>query len=153
MDFADVKELVELMKRSDLSELEIEKEGMRVRILRGHSGQVTSSTHFIPPPSLPGPAAPSSAPAQLESSAPAAEEGVFIKSPMVGTFYRSPSPDSPSYVEPNSKVTEKTVVCIIEAMKVMNEIQAEMKGTILEVLVENGQAVEFGQPLYKIKPA
>lgn len=137
------------MKRSDLTELEIEKEGMRVRILRGHGGQITSSTHFIPPPSLP--ASPSPAPAQLENTP--TEEGVYIKSPMVGTFYRSPSPDSPSYVDVNAKFSEKTVVCIIEAMKVMNEIQAEMKGTIVEVLVENGQAVEFGQPLFKVQPA
>ncbi|MEJ1974487.1 MAG: acetyl-CoA carboxylase biotin carboxyl carrier protein [Lacunisphaera sp.] len=75
----------------------------------------------------------------------------YVKSPMVGTFYRSPSPENPSFVENGSKVEEKTVVCIIEAMKIMNEIQAETKGTVVEILVENGQPVEYGQRLFKIK--
>jgi acetyl-CoA carboxylase biotin carboxyl carrier protein len=75
----------------------------------------------------------------------------FVKSPMVGTFYRSPSPDSPSFVDAGAKVEDKTVVCIIEAMKIMNEIQAETKGTVVEVLVENGQPVEYGQRLFKLK--
>ena len=82
------------------------------------------------------------------------EPGIaYIKSPMVGTFYRSPSPESPPFVESDAKVAENTVVCIIEAMKIMNEIQAEAKGTILEILVENGQPVEYGQRLFKIKQA
>jgi acetyl-CoA carboxylase biotin carboxyl carrier protein len=75
----------------------------------------------------------------------------YVKSPMVGTFYRSPSPENPSFVEAGAKVEDKTVVCIIEAMKIMNEIQAETKGTVVEVLVENGQPVEYGQRLFKIK--
>ena len=82
------------------------------------------------------------------------EPGVaYIKAPMVGTFYRSPSPESPAFVEVNAKVEENSVICIIEAMKIMNEIQAEAKGTVLEVLVENGQPVEYGQRLFKIKQA
>jgi acetyl-CoA carboxylase biotin carboxyl carrier protein len=88
----------------------------------------------------------------MRPAAPTEEPGVgYIKSPMVGTFYRAPSPESPSFVEPNSKVTETSPVCIIEAMKIMNEIQAEVKGTILEVLIENGQPVEFGQRLFKVR--
>ena len=84
--------------------------------------------------------------------ADAEEVGVaYIKSPMVGTFYRSPSPESKPFVEPGTKVVENTVVCIIEAMKIMNEIQAEIKGTVIETLVENGQPVEYGQRLYKVK--
>ena len=78
---------------------------------------------------------------------------LFVKSPMVGTFYRSPSPENPSFVDVGSKVEEKAVVCIIEAMKIMNEIQAEVKGTVVEVLVENGQPVEYGQRLFKVKAA
>jgi acetyl-CoA carboxylase biotin carboxyl carrier protein len=101
-------------------------------------------------------AAPAAAPTTALDVAPAAvapdEPGVsYIKSPMVGTFYRSASPESPPFIEIGAKVEEKTVICIIEAMKIMNEIQAETKGSILEVLVENGQPVEYGQRLYKIK--
>ena len=143
------------MKRSDLTELEIEKEGMRVKISRGRAGQVNASTNFLPPEALPQSSAEETKqiPAPTSGGSAGADDGLYIKSPMVGTFYRSPSPDSAVYVDTDSKVTEKTVVCIIEAMKVMNEIQAEVKGTVLEVLVENGQPVEFGQPLFKIKPS
>ncbi len=88
----------------------------------------------------------------LVNTTPAEEPGVvYIKSPMVGTFYRSPSPESKSFVENGAKVTENMVVCIIEAMKIMNEIQAEVKGTVIEALVENGQPVEYGQRLFKLK--
>jgi len=91
------------------------------------------------------------APAAAAPSAPALPEGHVVKSPMVGTFYRSASPESKPFVEPGAKVAENTVVCIIEAMKIMNEIQAEVKGTVVEALVENGKPVEYGQRLYKIK--
>ncbi len=105
--------------------------------------------------SEPAPAAPAAAPAPLAIAAPVAagdEAGIiYIKSPMVGTFYRSGSPESKPYAEIGTKVVETSVVCIIEAMKIMNEIQAELKGTILEVLVENGQPVEYGQKLFKVK--
>jgi acetyl-CoA carboxylase biotin carboxyl carrier protein len=88
------------------------------------------------------------------ASAPVEEKGIeLIKSPMVGTFYRAPSPESPVFAEVGTKVTAESVVCIIEAMKVMNEIQSEISGTITEVLVENGDAIEFGQPLFKVKTA
>ncbi|MCH8540636.1 MAG: acetyl-CoA carboxylase biotin carboxyl carrier protein [Opitutales bacterium] len=153
MDIKEVKELVDLMKRSDLTELEIEKEGMRVKISRGRAGQVNATTNFLPPEALPQGGGQETKQIPAPASSAPADDGVYIKSPMVGTFYRSPSPDSAVYVDADSKVNEKTVVCIIEAMKVMNEIQAEVKGVILEVLVENGQPVEFGQPLFKIKPA
>ncbi|HRI82974.1 MAG TPA: acetyl-CoA carboxylase biotin carboxyl carrier protein, partial [Opitutaceae bacterium] len=96
-------------------------------------------------PASPAPATVAPAPAKDEAGI------VYVKSPMVGTFYRAPSPESKSFVEPDSKVTETSVVCIIEAMKIMNEIQAEVKGTVVEVLVENGQPVEYGQRLFKVK--
>lgn len=139
------------MKRSDLTELEVEHEGLKLRICRGPAGQLIASSNVAP--NLLG--EPTPGPSGISSSEPEAahlEEGfVFIRSPMVGTFYRSAAPDVPSFVDVNQKVGEDTVICIIEAMKVMNEIQAEVKGTIAEVLVENGQPVEYGQPLFKIK--
>lgn len=149
------------MKRSELSEFEFEEEGFKIKIKRGSSGQpiITSaplSGHPLPTSSAPletiVPTPRASASAAPTSSSGADEAGfAYVKSPMVGTFYRSPSPENPAFVEANSKVEEKTVVCIIEAMKIMNEIQAETKGTIVEILVENGQPVEYGQRLFKVK--
>ena len=149
------------MKRSELSEFEFEEEGFKIKIKRGSGGLpvITSA------PLSAHPFASAAAPAQVStpvaqalaapssSSASGAEEAGFayVKSPMVGTFYRSPSPENPVFVEVGAKVEEKTVVCIIEAMKIMNEIQAETKGTVVEILVENGQPVEYGQRLFKIK--
>lgn len=147
------------MKRSELSEFEFEEEGFKIKIKRGSGGLpiVTSApSQSAPYHSTNAPheaSAPLKAVPAPASGAPNADEAGFayVKSPMVGTFYRSPSPENPAFVEVNAKVEEKTVVCIIEAMKIMNEIQAEAKGTIVEVLVENGQPVEYGQRLFKVK--
>lgn len=152
------------MKRSDLTEFAIEEEGFKLKICRGAEGVPVLSNGRIPvavpvPAEAAAVALPSAAQppggASSAAAAPAAvqeEPGItYIKSPMVGTFYRAASPESPSFVEPGAKVEEKTVVCIIEAMKIMNEIQAETKGTLVEVLVENGQPVEYGQRLFKVK--
>ncbi|MCW5548555.1 MAG: acetyl-CoA carboxylase biotin carboxyl carrier protein [Opitutaceae bacterium] len=147
------------MKRSELTEFAVEEEGFKLKIRRGANGlPIVSSSRSSNPPfpaaseaSAPQPAASAPAPAAA-AAAPKDEAGiVYVKSPMVGTFYRAPSPESKSFVEPDSKVTETSVVCIIEAMKIMNEIQAEVKGTVVEVLVENGQPVEYGQRLFKVK--
>jgi len=146
------------MKRSELSEFEFEEEGFKIKIKRGAGGQPLISNTSLSAHPFPAAGAPAEIAAPA-SKAPAAiatlggdEAGVsYVKSPMVGTFYRSPSPENPSFVDVNSKVEDKTVVCIIEAMKIMNEIQAETKGTVVEVLVENGQPVEYGQRLFKIK--
>ena len=140
------------MKRSDISEFEFEEDGFKLR-LSSQSAQTPQVIQAAPAPQAPAPAAaPETSP---EPEAPAAEEkGIsFIKSPMVGTFYRASSPDSPAFVDVGAKVTADGVVCIIEAMKVMNEIQAELGGTITEILAENGDAVEYGQPLFKVKTA
>ena len=148
------------MKRSELTEFEFEEEGFKIKIKRGSGGQpiITSSplsAHAFPygssaPETGAAPAAPK-APV-VAVAAGADEEGyTFVKSPMVGTFYRSPSPENPAFVDVGTKVEEKSVVCIIEAMKIMNEIQAETKGSVVEVLVENGQPVEYGQRLFKVK--
>ncbi len=150
------------MKRSELSEFEFEEEGFKIKIKRGSGGiPIISSTpqsvHPFPVAMTPAEASALATRAStppLAASAPSGgdEAGfAYVKSPMVGTFYRSPSPENPSFVEVNAKVEEKTVVCIIEAMKIMNEIQAETKGTVVEILVENGQPVEYGQRLFKVK--
>jgi acetyl-CoA carboxylase biotin carboxyl carrier protein len=162
LDLKQTKQIIDLMKRSDLTEFEFEEEGFKIKIKRGSGDQpvITSapiSAHPFTPAAVPAevaaPAAtPSAAPMAPGASSGAEEAGVtYVKSPMVGTFYRSPSSENPPYVEVNAKVEEKTVVCIIEAMKIMNEIQAETKGTVVEVFVENGQPVEYGQRLFKIK--
>lgn len=152
------------MKRSDLTEFEVEEEGFKIKIKRnsaeGAAGVPQSYSAHPFPVSIAAEPQRTAAPAPAlpaTTAAPASTAGgdevgfAFVKSPMVGTFYRSPSPDSPPFVDVNSKVDEKSVVCIIEAMKIMNEIQAEVKGTVVEVLVENGQPVEYGQRLFKIK--
>ncbi|MEM9226718.1 MAG: acetyl-CoA carboxylase biotin carboxyl carrier protein [Verrucomicrobiota bacterium] len=156
MDLKEIKQIIELMKRSDLTEFEIEEQDLKLRICRESQNAapvITTAATPVPMPIASAPAAP--APAASPSAAPAKaadEPGTaIIKSPMVGTFYRAPTPDSSPFVELGAAVKNESVVCIIEAMKVMNEIQAEQSGTITEILVENGQAVEFGQPLFKVK--
>ena len=152
------------MKRSDLTEFAVEEEGFKLKIRRGHSGMpVVSGGSYggsaNPFPgynqSAPAVPAPVAAPAFAApvATTPAGDEAgiIYVKSPMVGTFYRSPSPESKSFVELGTKITETSVVCIIEAMKIMNEIQSEVKGTVIEFLLENGQSVEYGQKLYKVK--
>lgn len=151
MDLKVIKQVIDLMKRSELSEFELEEEGFKLRLSRKNGEGAPQILQAAPVAAAPAPAAPAPA-ADAESAAPAEEAGIsIIKSPMVGTFYRSPSPDSPAFVDAGAKVSEDSVVCIIEAMKVMNEIQAEIKGTITEILVENGDSIEFGQPLFKVK--
>ena len=149
------------MKRSELTEFAVEEEGFKLKIRRGSNGApIVMGTPASNPPfplafESPSPAMGSSSSASTSAAqAPADSEeaGVtFIRSPMVGTFYRAPSPESKPFSDVGTKVVENTPVCIIEAMKIMNEIQAETKGTIAEILVENGQPVEYGQKLFKVK--
>jgi len=159
LDLKQIKQIIDLMKRSELTEFAVEEEGFKLKIRRGSNGLPVVSTgrSSNPPfpltettPPMPVPAT-AAAPATA-TPAGAEEAGVtYIKSPMVGTFYRAASPESKSFADAGLKVVENTVVCIIEAMKIMNEIQAEAKGTIVEILVENGQPVEYGQRLFKLK--
>jgi acetyl-CoA carboxylase biotin carboxyl carrier protein len=150
------------MKRSELTEFAVEEEGFKLKIRRGSNGYpvVTqskgSNSPFAPgEAALPPPAAAAQAPMTSSPSTPpmpTEETGVtYVKSPMVGTFYRSSSPESKPFVDVGSKIEDTTLVCIIEAMKIMNEIQAETKGTIVEILIENGQPVEYGQRLFKLR--
>jgi acetyl-CoA carboxylase biotin carboxyl carrier protein len=153
LDLAEVRRLVNLMETKELAEVEIELEGKRVRVVRAGAGGpvVTAQPAAAPLAAAPAPAA-AAAPA-AEAAAEPAKRGAEIPSPMVGTFYRSPSPDAAPFAEVGDRIGKESVVCIIEAMKVMNEIKAEMDGEILEILVQNGEPVEFGQPLFLIRPA
>ena len=156
MDLKDIKAIIDLMKKNSVTEFELEKQDFKVRLKRGTSGSPISSEEIMPPVVgyAPAPAA-IAAPAAGAPTQPAAATSneAEIKSPMIGTFYRTPSPESGAYVEVGSEVNPDTVVCIIEAMKVMNEIKAEVKGVITQVLLENAKPVEFGQPLFKIRPS
>ncbi len=151
MDIKLIKQVIDLMKRSDISEFEFEEDGLKIR-LSSKGSEVPQVIQSGPTPLVTAPPATVSNEEKNPSAPPTEELGVsVIKSPMVGTFYRSASPDSPPFTDVGAKVGSDSVVCIIEAMKVMNEIQSEMSGTITELLVENGAAVEYGQPLFKIK--
>lgn len=154
MDLKEIKAVIDLMTRNGLSEFEMEKPEFKIRVKRGSNGEVvTVAPAQVMSAPAPVAAAPAPAAAPAAPAAPAKESGLKqILSPMVGTFYRSPSPDSASYIEVGQEVNEDTVVCIIEAMKVMNEIKAEMKGVIVEVLAQNNKPVEFGKPLFAIRP-
>jgi len=155
--YKKVKELVEMMKDADLDEIEI-KDGLReIRLTKRMMNVVREPLSMISSPmSAAQGMFPQAAPAQSPSAEPGAppkrdENVVEFKSPMVGTFYRAPSPESPPYVTEGEKVNKESVVCIVEAMKVMNEIKAEMNGRVEDILVENGEAIEFGQPLFLIR--
>ena len=152
MDLKDIKAIIDLMKKNSITEFELEQQDSKLRLKRGLTGgsPVAQNDDQTPIVSVPMSVPAITAPA----SVPAANTGeIDIKSPMIGTFYRSPSPESGSYVEVGSEVNVDTVVSIIEAMKVMNEIKAEIKGVITQILVENGKPVEFGQPLFKVRPS
>jgi len=149
MDLELVKQLIELLESSELDQLEVEEEGLRVRLQK----QGTLPAHF-PSLVMPGAAPPAPSSGATPASEPAAAaDTVLIEAPMVGTFYRAPAPDAAPYVEVGDTLSEGTVVCIVEAMKVMNEIKAGVRGTVVEVLVENAQPIEFGQPMFRVKPS
>ena len=149
-DLNKIKELIEIMKQNDLIEVEIIDGENKICLKRPSPAQpVVATAPMTAPPAAP--AAEQAAP-QETPQAPVDDGLVDITSPLVGTFYRAASPDSDSYVEISSSVSSDSVVCIIEAMKVMNEIKANVNGTIENIMVENGQAVEFGQVLFKVRP-
>jgi acetyl-CoA carboxylase biotin carboxyl carrier protein len=155
LELKDIKAIIDLMKKNDLAVFKLEKDGFKIE-LEAHRPPAPLVSAFPGHPvvaATPSPGHPAPAQSASQAAAPTETEagGKEIISPMVGTFYRAPSPDSAPYVEVGQAITEETVVCIIEAMKVMNEIKAEVKGTITEVLVENGTAVQFGQPLFRVK--
>ncbi len=155
MDLKDIKAIIDLMRKNSVTEFELEREDYKIRLKRGANGSSATAAAedgpavvYVPPPVVPVAAAAPAPPPPV----PASNE-LEIKSPMIGTFYRAPSPESAPYVEVGSEVNPDTVVCIIEAMKVMNEIKAEAKGVITQVMVENAKPVEFGLPLFKVRPS
>jgi acetyl-CoA carboxylase biotin carboxyl carrier protein len=166
MDLKEIKSVIDLMTKNGLSEFELEKGDFKLRVKRGPGGEWSATTTpvagpqvvhhhapvaaFAPSPAVAAASVPSTA---VPTPAGAASTHPQIVSPMVGTFYLAPSPDSPPYVTVGQEVQEDTVVCIIEAMKVMNEIKAETRGIIVEVLAQNGKPVEFGKPLFAVRPA
>jgi len=151
MDLRKLKTLIDLVETSGIAELEIQEGEERVRITRAPmQGQQTLMLHTSPQPTAPAPAAPVAPVGAPEAPVPPVEEGHAVKSPMVGTFYRSASPGAAPFVEIGDTVAQGDTLCIVEAMKLMNEIEADAAGTIKAILVENGQPVEFGQPLFVI---
>jgi len=179
VDIKEIKQLIDLMKRYGLTEFELEEQAFKIRLKReardpfgserGHgtpflvetptglavgsaSGPIIPMASSPPATNTPVPFPHPPSPAGTPAAAPADEPGIqIIKSPMVGTFYRSPNPESKPFIEEGTSVQADSVICIIEAMKLMNEIHAEVKGVVLQVLAENGKPVEFGQPLFKVK--
>jgi acetyl-CoA carboxylase biotin carboxyl carrier protein len=157
VDLKDIKAIIDLMRKNSLSEFELERQDYKIKLKRGVTGSITqieepsTASYAMPLPSAAAPGfaglSPSASPA-----IPAAPALLEIKSPMIGTFYRAPSPEAADYVEIGTEVTPETVVCLIEAMKVMNEIKAEAKGVVTHILIENAKPVEFGQPLFRIRP-
>jgi acetyl-CoA carboxylase biotin carboxyl carrier protein len=168
VDLKDIKAIIDLMRKNAVSEFEMEKEGFKIRLKREPVLRAgVAAEEVVPVPVGTGPAGVGSAASgALPGAGPAAAVGpvppapaappgppeIEIKSPMIGTFYRAPSPEAAPYVQVGTEVHPDTVVCIIEAMKVMNEIKAEVHGVITAVLVENARPVEFGQPLFKVRP-
>lgn len=156
MDLKDIKAIIDLMKKNSISEFELERQEFKIRLKRSTNGghpvvEEGSVAGYLPYPA-------GGIPAQAINAQPAGggqsatSNDIEIKSPMVGTFYRAPSPEAANYVEIGAEVHPDTVVCIIEAMKVMNEIKAEVRGVVTQMLVDNAKPVEFGQPLFKIRP-
>ena len=149
INLKELKDLIALMNENQLTELEIEREGVKVRLRKGGGGEEgvmierLSAPHAAMLPAGPVPV----------PDVPAKPAGTEIKSPMVGTFYRAPAPEAPPFVEVGQEIQVGQVLCILEAMKLMNEIKSEIKGRIVQIVVENAQPVEFGQPLFIIEPS
>ncbi len=157
MDIRKVKKLIELLEESGVSEIEIHEGEESVRITRGPQAAAPAAARInVPPPAAVAPVnepAASRRPAESQTAADYTDQGHVITAPMVGIFYTAPSPDESDYVARGQTVKPGDVVCIIEAMKIMNQIEADAGGKLLDILVENGEAVEYGQPLFVVEPA
>jgi acetyl-CoA carboxylase biotin carboxyl carrier protein len=160
MEFDDIEKILSLVKDHDLSEFEMERDGLRLKVKKAQSGGAPHAfQHVMPPIAMPSAAAMPAVPTQPSPSgpsAPAAADGdelelAVVKSPIVGTFYRSPEPGAPSFVEIGQRVKKDQVLCIIEAMKLMNEITSEFDGELVSAYVENGKPVQYGERLFAIK--
>jgi acetyl-CoA carboxylase biotin carboxyl carrier protein len=153
VDIKEIRALIDLMKKNGLAVFKMEKEGFKITLEMAGANAQPVIQYAAAPAALPAAPAAAPAPAAAAASAPAESASNLkeIASPMVGTFYSSPSPDAPAYVTVGQTVTPDTVVCIIEAMKVMNEIKAEVAGVVAEIVAENGKPVQFGQALFRVK--
>jgi acetyl-CoA carboxylase biotin carboxyl carrier protein len=158
MDIKFVQQIVTMVEKSNVHEIELESKGVKIRVTKNSSGQSNSSYPVMMPQAMYAqqvPAAPAAAlPAAPAAAAPAGVDKKYkeIKSPIVGTFYRSPSPDSEPYAEVGTQIKPGSVLCIVEAMKLMNEIESDLSGTIAKVCVENGKPVEYNQVLFLVEP-
>ncbi len=146
MNIKEIKEILNLMAEHGLTEIEVEKDGMKIRLKKGPSGKIVTDEI-----SQAGPVAVIPMPSAEKNAAAESASTFVLKSPMVGTFYIAPNPDQPVYVSAGKKVKPGDILCIVEAMKLMNEIKSEVSGTVTEILVKNGQPVEFDHPLMKIE--
>lgn len=156
MNIKEMKELLNLMREHGLAEIELEKEGLKIKLKKNSYAQFSPESASIPM-MMPAPQAQreplKSAAAEKGSQAAPADNASFIRSPMVGTYYSAPAPDQPAYVTKGQSIKAGDVLCIIEAMKLMNEIKSDVSGIIEEILVKNGDALEFDQPLFRIRKA
>jgi acetyl-CoA carboxylase biotin carboxyl carrier protein len=152
VDLKDIKAIIDLMKKNSITEFELERQDSKIKLKRGLNGGSPAVQYDEPAVVNAAPLIQAAVVAASNPVQVVATGEMDVKSPMIGTFYRAPSPEAGSYVEVGSEVNADTVVCIIEAMKVMNEIKAEVKGIVTQVLVESGKPVEFGQPLFKVRP-
>lgn len=152
MNVKEIKEMVALMNESGLMELEIEKEGLKLR-LKKSAGGIQQELSVVPNLQIASPSVVAPSGPAVKETEPSLKGLVEVKSPMVGTFYRAPAPDAPPYVQEGQKIEKGQVVCIIEAMKLMNEIKSEVSGRVVKILVENADPVEFGHILFLIDPA
>lgn len=149
MNIKELKEMINLMNDNGLTELEMEKDGTRIKLKKTVSSENFNGPIMVEKQFIPKAPHEKTAPEEIKK----APSGVEIKAPMVGTFYRAPSPESPPYVEVGQIIEVGQVICIIEAMKLMNEIKSEIKGKITEIIVDNAEPVEFGQPMFLIEPS
>ena len=162
MDISDLKEILRILEAQDITEFELEQDGVKLRVCRRSAATAGSSptgasapvaAAITTPPAAPPPGAPASPSPAVAAPAEPPANGTLVKSPIVGTFYRSPDPNSPPFVSVGDRVKVGQVLCIIEAMKLMNEIEAEVAGEIVKVHPENGQPVQYGDPLFTVRAA
>ena len=156
MDIADLKEILRILEEQDITEFELEQDGVKLRVCRssGVAAPNPVPSYFPAASPAPAPAAPAPSTTTVGTPTPEPEEnGTLVKSPIVGTFYRAPDPNAPPFVSVGDRVKVGQVLCIIEAMKLMNEIEAEVAGEIVKVHPENGQPVQYGDPLFTVRPA
>ena len=151
MDIKEIKELLEVIQSSGIEEFEMEEAGVRLRVRNSSPSQVHHQGASAQPVSNPGPAAEVALQATSEEKQEAEEDLYIFKAPIVGTFYLTPKPDAEPFVQIGEHITKNSIVCIIEAMKIFNQIESDVSGEIVSILVENGQPVEFGEPLFKIR--